>query len=146
MPSQITIEIPDSSKFIPPSVGGDQEFKGNGPQVRVYATIAIRNENQIWLTVGMWAKETVADYTEVDGRADWVIYQHPKKIQKIISNTSSEYSYTAVIYDLSDKMINLPSTELVKTFIITADTAGPEAGTKTGVRVIFNPVVIEEME
>jgi hypothetical protein len=136
-----TIELPGTSKFIPPKVGGDSDFKGHGPKVDVSARLVVRNECELWATIQMHAKETRKDYTEVNGSADFLMWKHGKPILKIVSDTYSETSYTDTNHD--DDVLPIGAGELVRQFVCVGDTKGDEAGSRTGVSVTFNPVTIE---
>jgi hypothetical protein len=57
--------------------------------------------------------------------------------------TFSQASYTDVNHE--DDELALGAGGLVERFICTGDTAGPEAGTRTGVVVHFNPITFREV-
>jgi hypothetical protein len=135
------IELSGTPKLIPPLVGGDQDFDGNGPNVKVSVRLRVRNGNQLWATIAMEAKETKNNYTEVKGSADFLMFQHTKPILGIVSDTYSEASYTDTDHD--DDIIPVGAGELVREFVCVGDTKGKEAGTRTGVTVFFNPVTIQ---
>lgn len=141
MPTQVTIELEGTPKFIPPKVGGDADFYGHGPNTWVSARLRVRNGQELWATVTMSARETKRDYTEVSGSADFLMYRHPTTILRIVSDTYSETSYTDT--DVEDDVIPVGAGELVNRFVCVGDTMGKEAGSRTGVTVHFNPVVIE---
>jgi hypothetical protein len=141
MPTHQTIELQGTPKLIPPKVGGDAEFAGHGPNVRVTTRLTMRNGRELWATVTMHAKETKRDYTEVNGSADFLMYRHPAAILRIVSDTYSEASYTDT--DHEDDVIPVGAGELVREFVCVGDTKGKEAGSRTGVSVYFNPVTIE---
>ena len=76
MPTQgRTIDINPTPFFVPPRVGGDREFKGHGPRVRVSATLSVRNANELWTTLFMNEKETTRDKTgdgpSISSRSRW---------------------------------------------------------------------------
>ena len=93
----------------------------------------------------MHAKETKADYTEANGSADYLMLKHDKHVLRIVSDTYSEARYTANQAD-EDDILSLGEGELVREFTCTGDTKGREAGIKTGVKVAFNPVVLEVID
>jgi len=136
-----TIELNDTPKFVPPLVGGDDEFKGHGPDVKVSARLRVRNGSELWATVTMHAKETVRDYTEVSGTADYLMYKADEPILRIVSDPYSEASYRDDDHD--EDRIALGVGELVRQFTCVGDIKGREAGSRTGVTVSFNPVTIE---
>lgn len=144
MPTQVkTFDINPTPFFIPPRVGGDGDFGGNGPRVQVSARLSIRNANELWVSLYMQAKETRADWTQVEGSADYLIFRDPqfKRIVRIVSDVQSFHSYTDTGHGTD--LLELPAGELVRQFECVGDTKGKEAGTRTGVRAHFNPVTIE---
>jgi len=137
-----SIQVEPTPKFIPSHVAGDREFKGHGPRVEVSASISLQNQREIWARVRMQAKETTADWTEVAGSTNFMIYRHDRPIVQLMTPTFSSASYTDVDHD--DDELALGGGGLVERFICTGDTVGPEAGTKTGVVVHFNPITFLE--
>jgi len=132
-----------TAKFVPPAVGsGDREFKGHGPFVQVDATLSVRNSTQLWATIHMHAIETKSDWTEADGSQDVMLWQDTLPI-RVLSDVSSADSYTDTDHD--DDTLSEPAGELVNHFICTGDTSGSEAGTKTGVRVFWNAITVEQI-
>lgn len=139
-----TIDIPNPTpKFIPSLLlGGDTEFGGHGPRVNVSASISVQNQSEIWARIWMHAKETKADWTEVSGSTNFMIHRNDRPIVEIVSPTFSQASYTDTNHD--DDELTFGADALVERFVCTGDTGGNEAGTKTGVIVHFNPIVIRE--
>ncbi|QTN31202.1 hypothetical protein HZ994_02280 [Akkermansiaceae bacterium] len=139
---KISIELPGTPKFVPPLIGGDAEFKGHGPDVHVSARLRVRNGNELWATITMHAKETKKDYTEVSGSADYLMWkQEGGAILRIVSDSFSECRYRDTDHD--DDVLVMGAGELVREFRCVGDTKGKEAGSRTGVTVTFNPVVID---
>lgn len=138
-----TVELARVGKFIPPHVAGDADFWGHGPRSQVQVRLTIQNSREIWAAIDMRAEETAGDRTLAEGRAVYQVYRHPTPIARILSDTYSEIDYTHPSGNHSDHRVTLPSNECVKSFILTGDTDGPEAGTRTGVTVFFNPCEIE---
>jgi hypothetical protein len=138
-----TIQVDPTPKFIPSHVGGDRDFGGHGPRISVSASISVQNQSEIWARIWMHAKETRADWTEVHGSTNFMIYRHDRGIAEIVSATHSQDSY--VDTDHADDERALGADQLVERFVCTGDTGGNEAGTRTGVVVHFNPIVIREM-
>jgi hypothetical protein len=137
-----TITVDPTPKFVPSHVGGDRDFKGHGPRVDVSAGISVQNQSEIWARVWMHAKETQADWTEVLGSTNFLIYRHDRPIAEIVSATYAQASYTDT--DHADDDLTLAADDLVARFVCTGDTGGDEAGTRTGVVVYFNPIVVRE--
>ena len=141
MSTQKTIELSDLPKFVPPLVGGDGEFKGHGPKVKVSARLSVRNGDELWVHLTMHAKETKKDYTEVKGSADYAVWRTNKSILRIVSDTYSAASYRDT--DHADDTLTLSEGELIREFVCVGDTKGSEGGSRTGVSASFNPVTIE---
>lgn len=135
-------DIDPTPKFVPPHVGGDQDFKGHGPNIDVTAAISVENDTEIWARIWMRAIETRRDYTEARGSTRYLIYRNDKKITQILSDTHSSAHYR----DNNHQTDRIPLTgaELVRQFVITGDTRGNEAGTRTGVVVFFNPITFRQ--
>lgn len=144
MPGKKTIQLPSTPKFIPPLVGGDPDFKGHGPDVRVSARLSAHNGDELWVHLTMHAKETKKDYTEVNGSADYLLWRSDKAILRILSDTYSEASYRDTDHD--DDILTIGAGELVREFRCVGDTSGDEAGSRTGVIATFNPVTIEVVD
>ena len=133
-----TIQVEPTPKFIPSHVAGDREFAGHGPRVEVSASISLQNQTEIWARVRMQGKETRPNWTEVAGSTNFMIYRHDRPIAQLMTPTFSSTSYTDV--DHEDDELVLGGGGLVERFICTGDMIGPEAGTRTGVVVRFNPI------
>lgn len=140
--SPIILPEIDPISFIPGHVKGDPEFEGHGPKVQVSASISVEKGTEIWARIWMNAKETTADWTEAEGSKHCLIYRHDRPLQ-IISPLHSDASYEDTDYE--DDELFLGETGLVKKFVCTGDIVGHEAGTKTGVVVHFNPIVIRNL-
>ena len=121
---------------------GDREFDGNGPEVLVWAGIAIHNTNEIWATIYMRARETQPDWTTAASTWGYKLWDGDefgvKEVTSINSDTFSIDSYTDTDHAVDD--LEQPAGELVKRFRVTGDTSGDDVGTDTGVVVEFNPV------
>jgi hypothetical protein len=127
--------------FVPAHVGGDTDFYGHGPDVEVSVELSIKAKNQLWARLSMEARETKADWTEVRGAVNRMIYQHDRPIESIVSGTRSTLRRRLsghgphVIEPTSDS-------DPVARYTLIGDTDGHEAGTKTGVSVILRPVTL----
>jgi hypothetical protein len=137
-----TIEVEPTPRFVPSHISGDREFDGHGPRVEVSASISLRNQTEIWARIRMQARETRPNWTEVAGSTNFLIYRHDRPIAELVTPTFSQASYTDV--DHEDDELALGAGGLVERFICTGDTVGPEAGTRTGVVVRFNPITFRE--
>jgi hypothetical protein len=138
-----TIQVEPTPRFVPSHVAGDADFAGHGPRVEVSASISLQNQTEIWARIRMQAKETRPNWTEVAGSTNFLIYRHDRPIEQLMTPTFSQASYTDVNHD--DDEIALGAEGLVERFICTGDTVGPEAGTRSGVVVRFNPITFREV-
>ena len=138
-----TIQVEPTPKFVPSHVAGDRDFSGHGPRVEVSASISLQNQTEIWARIRMQAKETRPNWTEVAGSTNFLIYRHDRPIAQLTTPTFSQASHTDVNHE--DDELALGAGGLVERFICTGDTAGPEAGTRTGVVVHFNPITFREV-
>jgi len=129
-------------KYIPPHTGGDRDFHGNGPRVTVRANLYLKRVNnidQLWLSVYMQARETKSDWTEARGTRQYWLLQ-TSSFCLVGSDNYSSFSYTDT--DHSDDSFFFGNGELVRKLIITGDTKGNEAGSRTGVTVITNGITL----
>lgn len=126
--------------YVPPHVGGDREFKGNGPNVSVQVELAVFNGNELWAAVTMDAKETKSDWTHAAGTAWYHLHTAKSTIVEVEGPTTFGHWYTDT--DTSPDVFTFPPSKLVNRLDIIGDTKGDDAGTKTGVRVYFNPITI----
>ncbi len=137
-PRKTISDLEPTPKFVPPHVSGDRDFHGNGPDINVSASISVENDTEIWARVSMDARETRSDYTVARGSTRYLIYRQDKKIIQILSDTHSSHSYRDNNHQNDPRTMS--SRELVRQFIVTGDTRGNEAGSRTGVIVEFNPI------
>jgi hypothetical protein len=143
IPGVRTIEVEPTPRFIPSHVAADRDFAGHGPRVEVSAGISLQNQTEIWARIRMQAKETRPNWTEAAGSTNYLLYRHDRPIAQLMTPTYSQASYTDV--DHEDDELTLGAGGLVERFICTGDTVGPEAGTRTGVVVRFNPITFREV-
>lgn len=141
-PNIKTIRVGPTPEFVPQHVNGDQDFGGHGPQVNVTARIEIRNTREIWATIWMRARETRSDWTEAQGSTNFMLYRNERPILAISSDTFSSLSYLDTNHSRDEFPLSL--SDLVSKFECVGDTQGKEAGSRTGVTVHFNPIVIQE--
>lgn len=141
-PNIKTIRVSPTPEFVPQHVNGDRDFGGHGPQVNVTASIAIRNSREIWATIWMRARETRSDWTEAQGSTTFMLYRNEMPILSILSDTFSSLSYLDTNHRRDE--FNLALNDLVSKFECVGDTRGNEAGSRTGVTVFFNPIIIQE--
>jgi hypothetical protein len=149
-----------SVQYIPPHVGGDRDFSGNGPRVAVDVAMFIASEG-IGAQVTMNAVETKKDWTTVSGKSGDLWFLHLRQGWKLRTIGEVGYSYGQP-YVIPGSKIAVPQGRLWDTALkveyldhnhaaeifppningqtiskveVVGDTRGDEAGTETGVRV-----------
>jgi hypothetical protein len=138
---QLQVTLAPTPKFIPRHTGsGDFDFDGNGPEVRSVIKLEIRNERELWLSVYLNARESKKDYTSVEGSMEYKVCAFSGRIVNILSTASTIHQYRDSNHE--EDSYTLPQGELVATIVYVGDTDGNEAGTRTGLTVTFQPVIL----
>ena len=142
--STVFIDIPPVNQYRPPHVGGDREFKGHGPDVRVSAHLEIEDAMRIISTVEMSATETQSDWTTFQGTARrQTVFDcaqtHPGwRIRRIVGSSASTLAFRD-----HDHAVNRhgPTTgNLVQLFEVMGDSRGSD---EPWVSVTYNRVSVE---
>lgn len=125
----------------PSHTRGDREFDGHGPDVDVYAWIDVRNDNELWGTVLMYARETESNWTTFSGRTSEKIWDGDVyRVDEIVSIESDTYSYASYTdTDNTDDVLDQPSGELVDQFVCWGDSWGDD---DPGVTVYFDDILL----
>ena len=149
--------------IIPRHVGGDADFKGHGPIVKLYVRLYINQQslNEVWAEVRIDAVETKNDWTHA---TNWTAPAHVRVavfnqfLTQIItpvdfgpdsSNldpvTSGRrlFKYTDTTDKGSDVFNNPCECGLLNRVHFIGDQVGREAGTRTGVKLEFNPIMAQ---
>ncbi|KYF69385.1 hypothetical protein [Sorangium cellulosum] len=126
--------------YVPPRVGGDAEFDGHGPSVSLQVELSVFNGNELWAAVYMDALETKSNWTHAEGTAWYRLHTASRPIAGVDGPISFNHTYTDT--DHAHDIFTFAPDNLVNTLDYVGDTKGNEAGTKTGVRVFFNPITI----
>lgn len=132
--------VPAAGYFVPPRVGGDTDFAGHGPRVTARATLLGVNTRQLRVRLFMDAIETVQDLTHVRGDSvplgDYLIYDAGvgQCVRGVSRGTGDELQYTDTDHS-EDLFVGQVQDSFVRLWRAVGDTAGPEAGTRTGVAV-----------
>jgi hypothetical protein len=155
--------------YVPPfKSGGDKDFHGNGPLVRVTCQLMISaDRKQLIAVVYMQAKETKDNWTTAEGTQTIPVFicNPSQTIQSINGTTGfSKMDITVLDNNGHDDQFILPNgavavthaqnsgwgvvngfhhesgVELVR---IVGDTNGDEAGTRTGVEIFFSPLSLK---
>ncbi|XYH95588.1 hypothetical protein ACMHYB_48610 [Sorangium sp. So ce1128] len=126
--------------YVPPHVGGDAEYDGHGPSVSLQVELSVFNGNELWAAVYMDALETRSNWTHAAGTAWYRLYTASRPIVGVDGPISFNHTYTDT--DHAHDIFSFAPDNLVNKLDYVGDTKGNEAGTKTGVRVYFNPITI----
>jgi hypothetical protein len=123
-------------KFIPPHIGGNAEFGGQGPDV----TIKVEPVNHIkYITASIYMKafESNNGDTKAEGSTEVVLYRAPPGYNINDINAKADY-FSYKDFNI-DPDIFYRGSGLVQKYEIMGDTPGADAGDDTGVTVYFNP-------
>jgi hypothetical protein len=168
-PRDVTLHKLQTAFFVPPfKSGGDKDFGGNGPQMRITAQLMISSDRQqILAMVTMSAKESKDNWTMAEGsKVMPIFYCNPgQTIQALGAGTG----YTKMDISVTDnnghadqfflangqpavtaaqnsawELTNpLPHSSGVEVVRVVGDVDGEEAGSRTGVEIFFAPVAIK---
>ncbi|HMO34043.1 MAG TPA: hypothetical protein PKE07_13700 [Lacibacter sp.] len=157
--------------YVPPfKSGGDKDFHGNGPQIRVTCQLRISaDRKQLQAVVYMQAKETRDNWTMAEGTQTIPVFIcNPSQTIQAVNGTTGFAQMDITVTDNNghNDQFFLPNgsvaitraqnsnwevvngfhhasgVELVR---IVGDTDGDEAGTRTGVEIFFSPVSMKLM-
>ena len=122
-----------------PHTGGDKEFGGHGPLIRVFFRLKISaDRRQLLYDLYFDAIETKSDYTRVSGyvlnQVAYTLTDNTKKILNIVGNEYASYTKVLELTDLSTSD-NLGVQSAIGTFDIVGDTNGWDVG-RTGIKAI----------
>lgn len=136
--------LPGKRTYKPPHTRGDQEYKGDGPEVFCRVELSIINFNtQVMAEIYMKAEQTKADWTTAEGTDSYILYTAPagKEIKQILCPAYDQITYldSNVTQDVFERGIGGP----VLRYKFSGDTEGNDAGTNTGVIVEYNPIQVE---
>ena len=126
--------IPVDNRYIPPRVGGDAEFDGNGPDVFASATLVGVGTNRLRVRIFMDAIETRADFTHARGTSpDFLIYVAPpgQCVRSVSRGGYEEIRYRDTDHAV-DAFVGQVTDGFVSGWSFVGDTDGSEAGTRTG--------------
>ncbi len=136
-----TVELrPPPYDFRPAHRRGDREYNGHGPKVTFSLSLG-HNGTTVSFTVRMRAEETVSDWTTVDETRTEALYNAESgwQVSRILSAPSVSHGYTDTNHSVDVFSPGGP----VQRLEYVGDTDGDEAGSRTGVRVFYNPVRLE---
>ncbi|WP_437590868.1 hypothetical protein [Sorangium sp. So ce1000] len=126
--------------YIPPRVGGDADFGGHGPRTNLQVQLHVFNGNEVWASVYIDAVETKSDWTRAEGTGWFHLYTAPREIAQILSPTYFEHEYLDTNH--AHDIFSFSTGNLVSQLDYVGDTKGNEAGSKTGVQVVFQPITL----
>jgi hypothetical protein len=130
--------IPVTGVYVPPRVGsGDADFAGHGPNLLADARLNGIGSNRLSVTIFVDATETESDFTHARGTSpQFVIYVAPtgQCIVSVNRGTFDELQYRDTDHD-----VDVFGGQVVGSFVqqwrAVGDTAGNEAGTRTGAAI-----------
>jgi hypothetical protein len=130
--------VPVTGFYIPPHIGtGDADFAGNGPDVLARANLTGIGTNRLSVTIFMDAIETQSDFTRARGTSpQFLIYVAPagQCITSVNRGTFDELRYRDTDHDV-DVFGGQVAGSFIQQWRVTGDTAGNEAGTRTGAAI-----------
>jgi hypothetical protein len=134
-----TVSIParriPADWYLPPWIGGDREFDGNGPRVTASATLLVASRS-LNVRLFMDAIETKSDWTHARGSRDFLIYVPPSGqcITSVSRGVHDEIQYT----DTDTTVDTFPGQvvgSFVNSYSFIGDTAGDDAGVDTSFHI-----------
>jgi hypothetical protein len=138
--------VPQTGRYVPPKIGGgDDDFDGHGPNVDAHAFLdgVFPGSKRLDVSVCLFAKETVSDFTTVNGCSGKVlVYLAPvgECIQSVSTATVDRLRYVDTDHAL-DTFVGQPG-GLVSQWEIVGDLFGSEAGTRTSVDVFTRDITV----
>ncbi|WP_437486641.1 hypothetical protein WME75_04125 [Sorangium sp. So ce1014] len=126
--------------YIPPRVGGDADFGGHGPRVDLAVQLHVFNGSEVWASVHIDASETKSDWTRAEGTGWFHLYTASGSIAQILGPTYFEHE--SVDSDHARDFYSFSPGNLVSLLDYVGDTRGNAAGSRTGVRVVFQPITL----
>lgn len=130
--------------IIPPHVGGDREFDGNGPRVWLNVRLYIKPQalSEVWAEVEMGALETKKDWTQARGVQHVRVATFARPLTCIITRDRLPFAFSYIDTNHDVDTFNNPcACGLLNSVRFVGDTKGDEAGTRTGVLLEFNPIL-----
>ncbi|MGE6757806.1 hypothetical protein ACQKGO_07355 [Corallococcus interemptor] len=152
--SSITVNDFALPFYVPPRIAGDADYAGHGPRMDINFEFEVRNTNELWVGMFIWANETGGRDTRAFGGQWYCVAVAPAPI---VSVTPAPYpvsdfyigaeftwSYTDTGHSLDawsfPQLTN--NTRMVQNITCVGDTSGNEAGTKTGCSAVLHDLVI----
>lgn len=146
-----TYSIPSRTytKFVPSHVRGDRDYAGHGPDVELKGSLELITNSSGGTTgrvrLAMTATETVADWTTANGvrYTPLFVTDAGYRVNSIVDSTGRNVVLQDSKYyrdtDHADDLLapgyvtSTFFTSFVSRYVVTGDTSGDEAGTRTGV-------------
>ncbi|RKG81619.1 hypothetical protein D7W79_04865 [Corallococcus exercitus] len=152
--STITINDFPLAFYVPPKVSGDGDFAGHGPQMDIDFELDVRNGNELWIAMRIWGSE-VPGTTGVHGDQFYHIATTASPIVSVSPSPCPISQYSAFGPEFSfhykDTGHSLDAfgfqqvpdnTRIVQSLTCVGDTAGDEAGTRTGCSAVLHDLTI----
>lgn len=156
-----TYSIPSQtySKFIPSHTAGDRDYAGHGPDVSLKASLELIVNASGGTTgrvrLAMEAVETVSDSTTASGirYSGLFVTDAGYRVERIMDSTGRNVVLQDQKYyrdtDHADDLLgpgyitSTYFTSFVSRYVVTGDTAGDEAGTRTGVTLTTKGLTVQ---
>lgn len=145
-------------KFIPSHVRGDRDYGGHGPDVKLNARLELITNSvggtTLRIRLAMTGTETVSDETTVSGvRYTGLFVTAPGyRVNRVVDSTGRNVVLQDLKYyrdtDHADDLLgpgyvtSTYFTSFVSRYVVTGDTAGEEAGTRTGVTLTTKSLTV----
>jgi hypothetical protein len=143
--------VPSAGMLIPPSLWGDDDFAGHGPDISTSAElrIGVGGPRNLHVFLCMFAEETREDSTRVGGCEFYLIFQAPpgecvddvRLAENLPVGTLDELKFRDTNHD-PDKFNGQVHESFVRDWEVVGDTAGPEAGKTTGARIVTDRFLV----
>lgn len=144
----------DPAWFIPPHLGGDADFKGHGPYIKLRVSLYIKQQapNEVWAKIEMDAIETKNDWTHA---GNWGAPRHERVAvfarpvthiespwnMGVLNDRERVFEYLDTTDKGVDRFNNPCECGMLNSVTFVGDQVGREAGTRTGVKLEFNPIL-----
>jgi hypothetical protein len=162
----VTLQGLQLKSYTPPKApgsGGDNDFFGHGPAVHIKVDLFIKSKSFLYARVNMNARERGGDDTYVNGTKEYLLYfagfgneilsiKSPSMTTLYYNDDDHGEDYVGKVKRVkageagaywSETPSFVKTDELVRFCVVVGDTEGAEAGTRTSLRVYFNPITIK---
>ena len=137
--------------YVPPRTRGDADFGGNGPRMDINVELEIRNGNELWVGMFIWATETKSDWTTAQGGRWYHVFTAPSPIVSVSpvavnpGGPEFHHGFTDTGHAINGYQFpqTIPASRLVWYLSCVGDTSGNEAGSETGCEATLHDITVE---